>query len=313
MTPRTVIVLLLALVCGGSAAFGVYRFYQTTRSQRTEEVVVQEMTQIVVATVEMPIVGSILTKDTVEIRDWPKGYEPAGAVMDVEEVVGKTLHVPLRQGEPVLVGKFGEGRGMASLVEVGLRAFTIHTTSNTAGVAGFVLPGDHVDVLMTRRANEETTGGSVTTTLLQNVMVLASNQMINGPEQHTIKGLKSVTLLVSPDEGKRLTLAQSGGDLTLMLRNKTDGQMVSTEPITWRDLEFSQGYSVGQSDFYANIGGFLSDIASSGAQALVARKVTVGEDKLEEVSIPELVTPAPLQIQTMRGNSLGLVLIQRER
>lgn len=321
MTLRTLIVLFLAVACGASAAFGVYRFYQTVEQQRQVMAVPQETVPVVVATVEMPFVGATLNKEVVKVEQWPKGYEPAGAIADVEEVVGRTLHVPLRKGEPVLVGKFGEGRGLASLVDEGFRAFTIHTPSNTAGVAGFVLPGDHVDVLLTRNGEIET-GGSVTTTLLQNVIVLASDQMINAPEAYNVRGLKSVTLLVSPDEGKKLTLAQSEGTLTLMLRNKTDTEMVSTSPVTWRDIQYSQEYSEAQVSLFAGLGSFISDIAKSGAEALTAmneqaKRIEASrlamEDEQEKVAAPELKAPAPLQIQTLRGTSSGLVVIQRGR
>ena len=87
---------------------------------------------------------------------------------------------------------------MAAIVDPGYRAFTIHTPNHSAGVAGFVMPGDTVDVLLTRD-NPDIPGGSVTTALLQKVTVLASDQNINAPEANTIKTLKSVTLSVTPE------------------------------------------------------------------------------------------------------------------
>jgi Flp pilus assembly protein CpaB len=187
-------------------------------------------------------------------------------------------------------------------------------------VAGFVLPGDHVDVLLTRTGEIET-GGSVTTALLQNVTVLASDQMINAPETNSVRGLKSVTLLVSPDEGKKLTLAQSGGTLTLMLRNKTDADMVSSTPVTWRDIQYSQEYSQAQANMFASIGNFISDVTKTGVEAMAAMnaeanrveasRVAIEEDAANEVPAPELKSPTPLQIQTLRGTSSGLVVIQR--
>ena len=332
MTLRTLIVLFLAIACGAASAFGVYRFYQATEQTRQVVTAPLETVPVVVATVDIPLVGTSLSREMLNVREWPKGFEPAGSVSDVDEVLGRTLHVPLRKGEAVLVGKFGEGRGMASLVEEGMRAFTIHTPNNTAGVAGFVLPGDFVDVLLTRTGEIET-GGSVTTALLQNVKVLASDSMINAPETNSVRGLKSVTLLVSPDEGKRLTLAQSGGTLTLMLRNKRDANLVTSGPITWRDIQYSQGYSDAQASLYAGLGDFFSgiaetgartmaDVAKSGTAAIVAMnehakrveaaRVAMEEDVKQDIAAPELAEPkAPLHIQTLRGNSSGLVVIQR--
>lgn len=328
MTLRTLFVLMLAIASGSAAAFGVYRFYQTTEQQKQQVVVAEhETVPIVVATIDIPFVGTTLSKESVKIKEWPKGYEPAGAIQNVDDVIGQTIHVPLRKDEPILVGKFGTGRGMASLVETGFRAFTIHTPSSTAGVAGFVLPGDHVDVLLTR-SGDAATGGSVTTTLLQNVTVLASDQMINAPEGNTVRGLKSVTLSVSPEEGKQLTLAQSGGSLTLMLRNKMDMELVNSKPITWRDIQYSQQYSEEQqASLIAGLGDILTDLAKSGAEALTAmnasaeraeaRRIAMEEQQRKDaealVPQPELPppTPTPLQIQTIRGTSSGLVVIQR--
>ena len=241
MSVRTLLVVLLAVGCGGIATYGMFSVVRSSRGNADATPII-ETEQVAVLTIDVGLVGTKITEDMVRLQDWPKEYLPEGYITDLKDVVNETLRVPVRAGELLLKGKFGAGRGMAAIVDPGYRAFTIHTPNHSAGVAGFVMPGDTVDVLLTRD-NPDIPGGSVTTALLQKVTVLASDQNINAPEANTIKTLKSVTLSVTPEEGKILTLAQSGGTLTLMLRNKEDLQMNDEVAITWKDIEAAEDYA----------------------------------------------------------------------
>jgi pilus assembly protein CpaB len=290
MSIRTLVVVLMALGCGGIATFGMFRVLQASRSDNDAAPIV-ETEQVVVLTVDVGLVGTKITGDMVALKDWPKDYLPAGCITNLEDVIGETLRVPVRAGELLLQGKYGLGRGMAAIVDPGYRAFTIHTPNHSAGVAGFVMPGDSVDVLLTRD-DEEIPGGSITTALLQNVKVLASDQMINAPEQNTIKTLKSVTLSVSPEEGKILTLAQSGGTLTLMLRNKEDLKMSTTGAITWSNIQQSENYAKEQSEHAA---------------------VELVSAKSEITDAPKQKSNKPLKIRTLRGLSTGEIYAPRPR
>ena len=134
----------------------------------------------------------------------------------------------LLKDEPVANGKLapkGSGRGMAALIPKGMRAFTIHTPSIAPGVAGIVMPGHKVDVLLTMNdvgANDQTGGGS-TTTLLQNVEISAVDQNIDAPAENKMdKGLRSVTLLVTPQQAKQLDLGQNKGTLRLALPKSSE-------------------------------------------------------------------------------------------
>ena len=241
MSVRTLLVVLLAVGCGGIATYGMFSVVRSSRGNADATPII-ETEQVAVLTIDVGLVGTKITEDMVRLQDWPKEYLPEGYITDLKDVVNETLRVPVRAGELLLKGKFGAGRGMAAIVDPGYRAFTIHTPNHSAGVAGFVMPGDTVDVLLTRD-NPDIPGGSVTTALLQKATVLASDQNINAPEANTIKTLKSVTLSVTPEEGKILTLAQSGGTLTLMLRNKEDLQMNDEVAITWKDIEAAEDYA----------------------------------------------------------------------
>ena len=301
MSVRTLLVVLLAVGCGGIATYGMFSVVRSSRGNADATPII-ETEQVAVLTIDVGLVGTKITEDMVRLQDWPEEYLPEGYITDLKDVVNETLRVPVRAGELLLKGKFGAGRGMAAIVDPGYRAFTIHTPNHSAGVAGFVMPGDTVDVLLTRD-NPDIPGGSVTTALLQKVTVLASDQNINAPEANTIKTLKSVTLSVTPEEGKILTLAQSGGTLTLMLRNKEDLQMNDEVAITWKDIEAAEDYAEEQ--------------LNPPAQDTKQESKLVTDSDADDPVLPEETTlvvkrtkpPArkPLTIRTLRGLSIGEV------
>jgi len=301
MSVRTLLVVLLAVGCGGIATYGMFSVVRSSRGNADATPII-ETEQVAVLTIDVGLVGTKITEDMVRLQDWPKEYLPEGYITDLKDVVNETLRVPVRAGELLLKGKFGAGRGMAAIVDPGYRAFTIHTPNHSAGVAGFVMPGDTVDVLLTRD-NPDIPGGSVTTALLQKVTVLASDQNINAPEANTIKTLKSVTLSVTPEEGKILTLAQSGGTLTLMLRNKEDLKMNDEVAITWKDIEAAEDYAEEQ--------------LNPPAQDTKQESKLVTDSDADDPVLPEETTlvvkrtkpPArkPLTIRTLRGLSIGEV------
>jgi len=290
---RTLIVILVAIGCGGVATYGMFEVVKTSR-ERSVAVPIVETQRVVVSTVDVALVGTKITSDMVKLEEWPKDYLPDGYLSSLDEIVGETLRVPVRDGELMLTGKFGAGNGMAAIVEPGYRAFTIHTPSHSSGVAGFVMPGDTVDVLLTRD-DKEIEGGSITTALLQNVKVLASDQMINAPEQNAIKTLKSVTLSVSPEEGKTLTLAQSGGTLTLMLRNKEDLEMTAEGAITWKDIQRAESYAEEQLGLAQDKAD--ADARSSDSVSPETIRLSAGKRKSNK----------PFKIRTLRGLSTGEV------
>lgn len=124
-----------------------------------------------------------------------------------------------------------------------MRAFTI-TTTLASGVAGFILPGNKVDVLLTIAnvgATDQTGGGS-TTTLLQDVEILAVDQKMNAPAENKVdaKEMRSVTLLVPPHQANMLELGQNKGTLHLALRHPKDHAAGASRPATMHDLQFHQ-------------------------------------------------------------------------
>ena len=238
MSIRSLLVVLLALICGGAAAVGVTRILGTAGSGRLTP---QATVPVVVATAEISR-GTMLKPELVAIKEFPENLVPAGTHTDVETVVERAALTSFVAGQPILENNVGDhGLGAAALIRPGMRAYTIHTPTESSGVGGLLLPGNRVDVLLTMTGRtEERSGGGSTATLLQNVEILAAGQDLGQNESQNAppQQLRSVTLLVTPDMATKLTLAQTMGTLNLTLRNDSDKSVAETTPITMNELRF---------------------------------------------------------------------------
>jgi pilus assembly protein CpaB len=234
MSIRTALIVALALVFGLSVAAGIGSLRGQPAAAAEPETV-----PVVVAAEDIARFTS-LSAGQLRIRQFPKDMAPAGAFTQVEEVVGRIPLTQIIRDELVLERRLapkGSGRGMGPGIEKGKRAFTIQTPHVSSGVAGFILPGSRVDVLLTVNANEAH-GGALTVTLLQNMEILAVDQRVDIPSENKVdvKELRSVTLLVTPDEAAKLDLGQSKGTLHLTLRNPDDDQFVRVRKATLADI-----------------------------------------------------------------------------
>jgi pilus assembly protein CpaB len=234
---RTVFIVALALIFGISAMFGVQTLIRKPAPK-------PETVSVVVASVEVPRFAT-LSSNVLTTVDFPQELVPPGALTSVEDAIGRKVALPLIKNEPVLDGKLaarGTGPGMASGIPPGMRASTIQATVAT-GVAGFILPGSKVDVLLTVTRNEgpkDRIGGGRTSVLLEDVEIMAVDQRLDPPPENKIdvKDLRSITLLVTLDQAKRLTLAQSVGTLQLTLRNPEDKLSGNARAATLEDIGF---------------------------------------------------------------------------
>jgi len=279
---RTVLILLLALVAGISAAAGVNALRQPVAASEGPDTVM-----IVVATADIPRFTSITT-DMVTMHPYPRDLVPSGVLTSVEEALDRVVYVPLLKDEPVINTKLaakGLGRGMAAGIPAGMQAYTIPTPTVSAGVAGFILPGNKVNVLLTVTStgnNEDSTGGGSTTPLLQDVEILAVDQQVEAPAENKVnaKELRSVTLLVNPRQAAMLALGERKGTLTLSLRNPNDHQPTQNGVVTMDDIRFLQGKPVNPPP---------------------SKPAEVEEDPEPE---------PPVQIRTLRGSHETVILVQ---
>jgi pilus assembly protein CpaB len=172
---------------------------------------------------------------------WPTGSVPAGAVEDSGALVDRVARTALLKGEPVLEGKLapiGTKGGLSAIVAEGKRAMTVRV-NDVVGVAGFALPGNHVDIMVNTYEDGAGTSHdkdkSVSKIVLEHILVLAVAQEASRDETKP-KVVNAVTLEVTPQQAELLDLARSVGTLSLVLRNQIDPKAVQTVGATKEKL-----------------------------------------------------------------------------
>ncbi len=240
MRTRALWMLGLALLLAGAAVF-LARNWLEGQIQEAANVEQQQQqiptTTVVVAAAKLDFGSNILREHLREV-DWPPGSVPQGAFHKIDEIIpeGET-RVALRSieiNEPILPSKvsgLGGRASLSTLIAKGMRATTIRV-NDVNGVAGFVLPGDRVDILLTRERSKE---DLITDILLQNVRVLGIDQDANDNRDQPAV-VKAVTLEVTTEQAQKLTLAQRLGVLSLALRNIENTEPEKTKTVSSRDL-----------------------------------------------------------------------------
>jgi pilus assembly protein CpaB len=299
---RTILILLLALVFGISAALGINTLMGGKSSGPGGETV-----PVVVAADEVPRFTT-LTTDLLKTVNVSKELVPDGSISRVEDAVGRVVTSSLLKGETLLEGKLtpkGTGGGLAGAIPDGLRAVAIQTPNVATGVAGFIQPGNKVDVLFTTRQSgqNDPTGGGSTTVLLQNVEILAVDQKVEAPAGNKIdpREMRSVTLLVTEKEASNLTLAQNTGTLQLSLRNPQDKKPVSPHIATVAGLRGNQGKAWEDR---------VKLLVALGQKFMESRKQTQQPAKATPASAEESEPPPLPPIRTLRGAQRGWVPLE---
>src|SRR4051812_16904980 len=185
--------------------------------------------KVVVAASDLPVGVTLSSKD-LTLLDWFGDTVPAGAFTKPETIVGRPLLYPLSAKQPVLerdLGVQGAGVGLAGKIPEGMRATAVRS-NEISGVAGFLYPGSHVDVLVTFTPQGGT--GPMTKTVLQNVQVLTAGQTIEPDPQGRPHSVNVVTVLVTPEDSQRLQLASSQGNIQFALRSGADQKQAEIMP-----------------------------------------------------------------------------------
>jgi pilus assembly protein CpaB len=232
------IVLVLALVLGAGAAVWS-RQWLTSHAAAPSDT--NPIGTIVVAAKPLRF-GASITADSVEETPWAAKTLPQGAFTTKDALLHDGQRVvlsPLEPNEPVLRSKVsapGQRASLSALLEEGKRAVTVRV-DDVRGVAGFILPGDFVDVVLigedpaARREN-------YSEILLQGVKVLAVDQLASERQEQPVVP-KAVTLEVTPEQAQKILLATNIGRLSLTLRRTTDGKLADAHRVTEKDLSQS--------------------------------------------------------------------------
>jgi pilus assembly protein CpaB len=213
---RLLMIGVLALALGLFASLFVYNNLRGRVGGSNEPTV-----DLIVAADDIQV-GSRIEEHDIRVAKFPASGLPAGIYTKRSQVLGRGVVVPISSGEFILPSKLAAenaGSGLPSLIPPGMRAVSVRV-NEVVSVAGFVGPGTRVDVLLT---GTPTSGGeSQTTTVLQNVAVIASGHTLERNASGEAQNTPVITLLVSPDDAERLTLASNEGHIQLALRNPLD-------------------------------------------------------------------------------------------
>jgi pilus assembly protein CpaB len=232
------------------------------------------MVSVVVAASDIQI-GSKLTDHDVTLAAFPLASVPQGAYSRVGQVRQRGVILPITKGDFVLPDKLAAedaGSGLPSMIPQGMRAVSVRV-NDVVSVAGFVQPGTRVDVLATGLPGSG--NDAQTNTVLENVAVIAvGRSLLDRVMSSDIQNAPVITLLVSPDDAQKLTLASQEGRIQLALRNPLDTRKEAIAPTRASAL-------------------------SPSAQATAPAKPRLHKAS-EKVTPPP--PPAPLQVETIRGN-----------
>jgi pilus assembly protein CpaB len=191
--------------------------------------------KVVVAAADLPI-ATTLRPELLLLVDWPSASRPEGALHDPKEAEGRIVNVSLVKGEPILAAKLASGdagkSALANLLPPGMRAMAVRV-DDVVGVAGFIHPGDHVDVIVTMSGGDTGNAAPTSKMILQNIKVMTVGREMEYRARDPQKTLPATvaTLMVDSDQAERLALAASKGQIRLALRSSLDSELVATNGV----------------------------------------------------------------------------------
>jgi len=222
---RSTVLIVVALGCGLVASLGVYQYLRAASKQ-------DESRAVLVATKEINI-NEPLTEENVRISQWPSRQIPQGSLADLKQVENKFARIRLYEGEPILGAKVMNWDDASSSLKVpkGFRAVSVKVTME-ASVSSLIEPGDHVDVIVVLKRSQE--NPPMAKTILKAVQAFAVNsEMAKSPDKDkTLDEVRTVSLLLSPDQAEKLAMGQDLGMIRLALRSPGDEEVDETRGCT---------------------------------------------------------------------------------
>jgi pilus assembly protein CpaB len=191
--------------------------------------------RLVVGAKETLEAGQLLKPENLRLIEWPVSL--AGSAVKIEDVADRIVLFPVAKDQPILTSYLappGVGSGLTAKIPSGMRAISVRS-DEVVGVAGFLLPGTHVDVLLTYHSDKSP--DARTATVLQDVVVVAAGQQIRpDPEGKPTSVNNVVTLLLTPADSEKLVLATSLGAIHFILRNGADKDQTSSSSVGLDEL-----------------------------------------------------------------------------
>lgn len=212
---RLMTALVMALLVSGA-----FTFWLSKKFSKPHEVVTPKL--MYVSTMKAMDAGSVLTASDLTTIEWPVNSPLEGAHTNAKDLIGRSLLFPLPAGQPLLDTQLsapGAGIGLSAKIPDGMRALSLRS-DDVVGVAGFLLPGTRVDVLVTLHPMGQLE--PVTQVVLQDVQVLTAGQNTTPDATGKAVSASVVTLMVTPDQAQKVVLATAEGTVHFILRNGTD-------------------------------------------------------------------------------------------
>lgn len=236
MPIRTIATIAIAALLGLMAVFLVQTYLNRQRAADRNQAVVAGTVPVVVAA--QPIARGVpLQPGLLKVVRYPEGSVPPGALTDLNQAAGQRLVLrAFAPNEPILASRITTPGGKVNLsaaMTPGMRAVTFRS-DDIAGVAGFVLPGDRVDVQLTRQAGEGQQA-MITQVLAENIKILGVDQITDDASDKPVVA-RAITLEVTPEQAQTIRLAQAVGSVALALRQVSDTLPISKRVVTIRDL-----------------------------------------------------------------------------
>src|ERR1700686_3655897 len=233
MNQRLFSVLIFAFVVSAGASLLLYRLIASRVTANAK----QPTAQVIVAARNLEL-GTLVRDSDLRMGDW-SGTVPHAALLRKEDVVGRGAMSAIYEGEPILENRLapkGAGAGLAAMIPAGMRAVAVRV-NEVVGVAGFVVPGMRVDILISGTPPGATPAtGTVSRTLLQNIEVLSAGQNFQKDAEGKPVQVQVVNLLVTPEQAEILSLASNETRIQLVLRNPLDTQTAKTTGIALSSL-----------------------------------------------------------------------------
>ena len=226
---------ILAGVVGLVATFLIHR-YITAKTA----VVVKPTDQVVVADLDIAP-GTALASRMVKTARWPQEIIPPKAIRNPKEIEGRVVQVAITRGEPILLTKLapeGTAAGLGGLLDPNKLAVTVRV-DDVSGVAGFINPGDRVDLLVEMPA-PEAKGEHFSKIILQNLKVLSKGQIWDQTSEKKPQVVTTVTLEVTPEEAEIVNLATNQGKIRLALRNQINRDTFYTKGVMSSQLAYKR-------------------------------------------------------------------------
>lgn len=252
MDRKKLVLLLGALVVAIGSAFLARSMFAGEAAPVAEAAQAPVGPKVLVANRALPA-GTIITADAMGYQDWPEALVKDAYFIegesDMSQLLGTVVRFPITAGEPVTQGSLvspGDRGFLAAALGPGMRAVTVPVSAQT-GVAGFVFPGDRVDVVLTQEVTGEGQPLKAAETVLRNLRVLATDQTTEQVSDDTgktvVRAFRTVTLEVTPQIAEKVAVAQTIGQLTLVLRSIADNQAELERAIASGDVKIPDNAS----------------------------------------------------------------------